>query len=161
MSTTYCRNLTIQNSAKDHRTKDPPQEILEVIRIYERVGYFERPCGMTISCKVWLPRIFDQSIHARRNVENPTTKAMVLPSARVSRGDHTLNSRNAQEQCNKFPFQYNIHIPTDQNIYTVTFKPAEETRPSSLRWPTSRVPSPWDRRVRARHADPATCSLRV
>jgi len=38
MSTTYCRNLTIQKSAKDQRTKDPPQEILEVIRIYERVG---------------------------------------------------------------------------------------------------------------------------
>jgi hypothetical protein len=45
MSTTYCRNLTIQNSANDHRTKDPPQEILEVIRIHERGGTLRDRAG--------------------------------------------------------------------------------------------------------------------
>ena len=48
-----------------------------------RDEYSERPCGIIMSRKAWLPRIFDQFTHARRNVEKPTTNAIVLPSARL------------------------------------------------------------------------------
>jgi hypothetical protein len=42
------------------------------------ITYCDRPWGMIICFKEWLPRIFAQSMHAIKNVENPTTNAIVL-----------------------------------------------------------------------------------
>jgi len=113
-----------------------------------------------MSCNLSFSGIFGQSIHARRNVEKPTTKAIVLSSATCQEIDDTPNSKNAQEQCNKSPSQYSTHTPKVRPHIIESDIPAEETRPNSLRWPTSRVPSPSDQQVPTKHADQATYSPR-
>lgn len=47
------------------------------------------------SCKLWLPRIIDQSTHAIRNAEKPTTNAIVLLSLTL----RMRLVRQVQESC--------------------------------------------------------------
>jgi hypothetical protein len=87
-------------------------------------------------------------MHASKNVENPTTNAIVLTVSNIP-GRHTPNSGNGLERCNKCPFRCS------------TRRPAEGRHPDSPHLPISRALSPWDPRGPARRADLEIYSLRV